>query len=121
MASLMQWLGKPWPKQLSLPFAHGWRPTGLPDEPTKLHVLAVLVRLGGWENSGYGITTHGGPYGRQGLEQQEAFALWDMRAFIEGVLYATEDAEVVAFKEAIEKEWARVEALQAPSAREGLG
>jgi hypothetical protein len=104
MASLMQWLSEP-VTSVSLSCNH------LPENPTRLQVAAALIEMGGYFCSGYGVTTGGGPYGKHGLEQDEAFIWWEMRAFIEGVLYATHDAERAAFQSTVEAEWARVEAL----------
>ncbi len=108
MAKLMQWLAEEYTGQL--PFEFG-PPRGVPDKPTRLQVLAALADMGGWKSLGYGVITGGGPYGRRGLQQSEAYFFWDMRAFVIGWLEGTDNTEAQSFMMAMEAEWARIEAL----------
>jgi len=103
MNSLMQWLGEPFvnPEQL---FAWGVPPV-LPAIPSRLQVVAALKAM---DVGGYGIMMGGGPYGRSGLEHQEAQVWWELRAFINGWLEGTNFAEQDAFVAAIGREYERV-------------
>ncbi len=109
MASLMQWLTEEYPGPL--PFDYGWRPRGVPERPTRLQVIAALSKMSG--GGGYGIMDNTGIYGRTGLEQNEAFLWWELRAFTNGWIQGQDEAEAGAFFLALKAEWARVEALAA--------
>jgi hypothetical protein len=95
-----------------LPFAHPlpW----LPPFPSRLQVYAALVGMnGGPRVTSWGKLREGGIYGRQGLSNNEAFALLELTAFVNGWLEATNGAEQDALRLAVEAEFARVKALRA--------
>lgn len=53
---------------------------------TRLERIAELVAVnGGLQVMGYGFISGGGPYGRQGLEQEEAFELMEYAGMIGGM------------------------------------
>jgi len=112
MASLTQWANEPWPGPL--PFDRHWVPLGIPEHPTKLQVMAALRKI---DTGGYGIISGGGIYGREGLEQEEAFVWMELRAFVNGWIQGTDQVESEKFFLAIKAEWARVEALTAAEER----
>ena len=108
MRSLMCWLSEPSP---ALPFDRMMPPLGMPASPTRLQVLAALIRM---DTGGYGIIGGDGIYGRSGLEQGEAFVCWEMKAFVSGWLACQDNLERDAMNAALEAEWRRVEALAPP-------
>ena len=108
MASLMQWANEPWPGEL--PFEYGWRPRGIPENPTKLQVMAALNKV---DTGGYGVASSDGIYGMRGLDQQAAFVWWELKAFTNGWITGTDGAEAEAFFAAIKAEHDRVAALAA--------
>lgn len=110
----MQWLSETLPEEWRWPGPHAdlVRPKAVPDRPTRLQVLCALNAM---NTGGYGVTTTGpGAYGRCGLEMEEAHLFWAMRAFVDGWLTGTSDAEEPAFVAAMKAEIARVEALSKP-------
>lgn len=117
MASLMAHLNEPWKGDLPLRL-WGERPAWLTENPTRLQVFAALVGLNGGRMrvGGWGCMTGGGPYGRVGLEQNEALALIQLGAFVEGWLQATSDAELPALTAALNAEHDRIAALSPPPA-----
>lgn len=115
--NLMAWLSEP---ATHIPFDTMWNrvreiPHPIPgvEHPTRLQVITALIGMNGGslQVSGWGITQGGGPYGRFGLEQNEALALISSAAFLDGWFAATDRVEEPAFLAAIEAEFDRVEAL----------
>lgn len=105
----MAWASAPWEGRL--PFSHGFLPRGLPDSPTVLQVMAALSQI---DRGGvYGVVDSDGIYGRTGLTQDEAFVWWDLKAFTNGWLAGTANAEAKEFFAAIKAEHERVAALPA--------
>ena len=109
-----QWLSEPWIGRL--PFDDIGRPT-IPDAPTptRLQVLAALISInrGSLHMRGYGFISSGpdcGPYGRFGLEQQEAFVLMEMGAYFSGLIDASPSDPSI--DNIFDEEWARVEAAR---------
>ena len=105
MKSLMQWLSEPFEGHERV---WSWGPPSqLPQNPTRLQVVAALQMMD--KGNGCGIIQGGGLYGRIGLGQREAFAYWDLRSFINGWLTATDKSEEHDLVLAIRCEWERVE------------
>jgi len=76
----------------------------------------VLCALNNMDAGGYGFISGGrGPYGRVGLEMQEAHLLWWFRAFIDGWLAGTSQAEGTALDAAMKAEAERVASLSQTS------
>jgi hypothetical protein len=96
-------------------------PDGVPEEPTRLQTYAALAALD--HGSGifaYGCISSGGIYGRQGLEHDEYMAWKQLKAFVEGWLQATDNAESDELLAAVKAEWERVENAK-PSVAESTG
>jgi hypothetical protein len=112
--TVMEWLGAQWVGPLPFGSYGGPAPGRLPDQPTRLQVLAALVYMNaGTTVRGWGVTTGDGIYGNMGLDQEGAWALLEAWAFVSGMLAATGEAEIEALTTALKEEHARVAAIHA--------
>jgi len=105
--TLLGWLLEPWDGG-ALPF--GGAPPVLPPQPSRLAVYAALIGMNGGHVtvSGWGVSHMGGPYGKHGLDQEEALTLLGLSAFVEGWLMGTAGAEAAAVNAAVDEEHRRV-------------
>jgi hypothetical protein len=84
------------------------RPKAIPERPTHLQLLCALNEM---NTGGYGVTQSGGMYGRRGLEESEYIWFQITKAYVDGWLDGTENAEQSEFVEAMRVEKERVAAL----------
>jgi hypothetical protein len=120
----MQWLGAQWEGRLPFGSYGAPIPGRLPNQPTRLQVIAALIYMNvGTAIHGWGVTESGGIYGSLGLDQEGAVALIEAWAFISGMLAATGEAELALLTAAVKAEHDRVaeilEAEQAARAASG--
>lgn len=88
------------------PWPGSFCPEALKQDQDNLSVLSIytaLVTMGGMNPMSYGILSGGGPYGRQGLEQDEFFWMLRHSGWIQGYLTAKPE-EASWFQTEIQKE-----------------
>jgi hypothetical protein len=104
---LMEWLRRPWGPGQPWKFDVPGRDR---EALTRLEVLVALGYMNGGPGvTSWGITTiGGGPYGREGLHQDEALALMQIKSIIDGFMLATDNAEDDELAAAVLVEIARV-------------
>ena len=108
---LMEWLSEPAPNAAEL-----LDMSTIPEvsrDPTRLQLYAALVGINGGRTqvSGWGCHSSGGPYGWEGLTQDQALTLIALSNFIEGWLIGTDRAEQGELLAAIGTEHQRVYAI----------
>lgn len=108
--SLIAWLQEP--NADPTPFEE--RGPWLPENPSKLNVLASLIALNGGRLNvtGWGCHSSGGLLGRVGLSQDEALTMIAFMGFVNGWLEGTGGREAPQLQELLRGEFVRMESLQ---------
>lgn len=108
--SLIEWLQCPYGWQVPFTNPGPW----LPENPTKLNVLAALIAMnqGNTRVTSWGAWSGGGVCGKIGLSQDEAIAMIALTCFVDGWLEATNGREDAQLGEVLKAEYDRMRSVQ---------